>query len=101
MVRWHATSLGIQASMASRAVVEGAGHRLCRRGRRGFVSQCGRGKFLQGLPGVRKAKGKLWQPGAGGMCLHTIILDPSNPNRMFIAISAAGTFRTDDGGKTW
>jgi photosystem II stability/assembly factor-like uncharacterized protein len=35
------------------------------------------------------------------MCLHTIILDPSNPQRIFIAISAAGAFRTDDGGKTW
>jgi photosystem II stability/assembly factor-like uncharacterized protein len=42
-----------------------------------------------------------WQPGAGGLCLHTIILDPENPNRMMIAISAAGVYRTDDGGKTW
>jgi photosystem II stability/assembly factor-like uncharacterized protein len=40
-------------------------------------------------------------PGAGGMGLHTIILDPKNENRMFIAISAAGAFRTDDGGKSW
>jgi hypothetical protein len=45
--------------------------------------------------------GPKWQPGAGGMCLHTIILDPNNPNRIVIAISAAGAFRTDDGGKTW
>ena len=42
-----------------------------------------------------------WQPGAGGLCLHTIVLDPTNPNRMLIAISAAGVYRTDDGGKTW
>ena len=42
-----------------------------------------------------------WQPGAGGLCLHTIILDPDNPKRMLIAISAAGVYRTDDGGKTW
>jgi photosystem II stability/assembly factor-like uncharacterized protein len=42
-----------------------------------------------------------WQPGAGGLCLHTIILDPENPKRMLIAISAAGVYRTDDGGKTW
>jgi hypothetical protein len=35
------------------------------------------------------------------MCLHTILLDPSNSDRIFIAISAAGAFRTDDGGKTW
>ncbi len=45
--------------------------------------------------------GPLWQPGAGGMCLHTIILDPHNPNRIIIAISAAGAFRSDDAGQTW
>jgi len=53
------------------------------------------------LSGLRSAKGNLWQPGAGGMCLHTIILDPSNSQRIFIAISAAGAFRTEDGGQTW
>jgi BNR/Asp-box repeat len=42
-----------------------------------------------------------WVPGGGGMCLHTILPDPVNPKRMFIAISTAGTYRTDDGGKTW
>ncbi|WP_244945138.1 WD40/YVTN/BNR-like repeat-containing protein [Couchioplanes caeruleus] len=42
-----------------------------------------------------------WQPGAGGMCLHTIILDPANSERIFVAISAAGAFRSDDGGTTW
>jgi len=45
--------------------------------------------------------GPQWQPGAGGMCLHTILLDPSNEKRMYIAISAAGAFRTDDGGRMW
>jgi BNR/Asp-box repeat len=54
---------------------------------------------LSGLRG--HGTGPQWQPGAGGMCLHTIILDPSNPRRIYIAISAAGAFRTDDGGKTW
>ncbi len=53
------------------------------------------------LSGLRQAKGHLWQPGAGGMCLHTIVLDPNNAERMFIAISAAGAFRSDDGGKSW
>ncbi len=54
------------------------------------------------LPGLRgHGTGPKWQPGAGGMCLHTIILDPTNPDRIFIAISAAGAFRTDDGGKSW
>ncbi len=42
-----------------------------------------------------------WQPGAGGMCLHTIVLDPQNPNRIFTAISAAGAFRSDDAGRSW
>jgi photosystem II stability/assembly factor-like uncharacterized protein len=45
--------------------------------------------------------GPKWQPGAGGMCLHTILIDPSNHDRMYVAISAAGAFRTDDGGKNW
>jgi len=54
------------------------------------------------LSGLREhGSGPRWQPGAGGMCLHTILIDPTNPERMFIAISAAGAFRTDDGGKSW
>ncbi len=56
-------------------------------------------KELSGLRG--HGTGPKWQPGAGGMGLHTIVLDPTNPKRMFIAISAAGAFRTDDGGATW
>ena len=59
------------------------------------------GQTWQELSGLRDVKGSLWQPGAGGMCLHTIVQDPTNPQRIYIAISAAGTFRTDDGGKTW
>ena len=59
------------------------------------------GQTWQELSGLRDVKGSLWQPGAGGMCLHTIVQDPTNPLRIYIAISAAGTFRTDDGGKTW
>jgi hypothetical protein len=54
------------------------------------------------LPALRgHESGPKWQPGAGGMCLHTILVDPKNPQRIFIAISAAGAFRTDDGGKSW
>ncbi len=59
------------------------------------------GKTWHELAGLRGVKGNLWQPGAGGMCLHTILLDESNPQRIYVAISAAGAFRTDDGGKTW
>ena len=42
-----------------------------------------------------------WMPGFGGLCLHSIALDRQNPDRMWIGISAAGVFRTDDGGETW
>jgi len=54
---------------------------------------------LAGLRGHQSGAG--WQPGAGGLCLHTIIIDPTNHDRIFVAISAAGSFRTDDGGQTW
>jgi hypothetical protein len=60
------------------------------------------GQQWQELPGLRGHRsGPSWQPGAGGMCLHTIILDPAEPGRMFAAISAAGAFRSDDAGETW
>src|SRR4051812_11308029 len=60
------------------------------------------GQTWSEMPGLRgHGSGPQWAPGAGGLCLHTILLDPSNPRRMFIAISAAGAFRTDDGGTTW
>ena len=54
---------------------------------------------LPGLATHQTAAG--WAPGAGGLCLHTILIDPSNPSRIFVAISAAGAFRSDDAGKTW
>ncbi|BAH40688.1 MAG TPA: exo-alpha-sialidase [Gemmatimonas aurantiaca] len=54
---------------------------------------------LSGLRG--HGSGSQWQPGAGGMCLHTIVADPTDPQRMFVAISAAGAFRTVNGGATW
>ena len=60
------------------------------------------GKSWQELSGMRgHGTGSGWQPGAGGLGVHTIILDPKDPKRIFIAISAAGAFRTDDGGATW
>ena len=66
-----------------------------------FKSRDG-GASWQELSGLRRhGTGPAWQPGAGGMCLHTIILDPTDPERMYIAISAAGAFRTDDGGASW
>jgi photosystem II stability/assembly factor-like uncharacterized protein len=60
------------------------------------------GHNWQELAGLRRhGTGPAWQPGAGGLCLHTILLDPENEKRIYIAISAAGAFRTDDGGETW
>jgi len=60
------------------------------------------GESWHELSGLRNSEtGPHWQPGAGGLCLHTIILDPTNPDRIVIAISAAGAFRSDDGGKSW
>jgi hypothetical protein len=60
------------------------------------------GKTWEELSGLRgHGTGPNWQPGAGGMCLHTILLDPKAAGRIFIAISAAGAFRSDDAGKTW
>jgi hypothetical protein len=54
------------------------------------------------LSGLRcHTTGSAWQPGAGGMCLHTILLDPGNAQRIVVAISSAGAFRSDDGGTTW
>ena len=54
------------------------------------------------LPGLRGHESAPdWAPGAGGLCLHTILLDRGNPDRIFVAISAAGVFRTDDGGTRW
>jgi len=60
------------------------------------------GKSWHELAGLRGSDtGPKWQPGAGGLCLHTILPDPKDRQRMFIAISAAGAFRTDNAGKTW
>jgi photosystem II stability/assembly factor-like uncharacterized protein len=59
------------------------------------------GETWKELAGLRQAKSQLWQPGAGGMGVHTILLDYKNERRIYIAISAGGCFRTDDGGKTW
>ena len=65
-----------------------------------FRSSDGGGTW-QELSGLRSAKGHLWQPGAGGLGLHTIVLDGGNPGRLFVAISAAGVFRSDDAGEAW
>ena len=60
------------------------------------------GRSWHELAGLRgHGTGPMWQPGAGGMCLHTILIDPDNPHRIYVAISAAGAFRSEDAGETW
>jgi len=60
------------------------------------------GQTWRELSGLRThTTGSDWQPGAGGLCLHTILLDPKDPDRIYVAISAAGAFRSDDGGENW
>jgi photosystem II stability/assembly factor-like uncharacterized protein len=61
-----------------------------------------RGDSWHEMTGLRNhGTGSTWQPGAGGLCLHTIIIDPNDERRMFTAVSAAGAFRSTDGGETW
>ena len=80
-------------------------HRLCRHpGRRRCSARptAGRLRRESSLACVIHRPGcRQWQPGAGGMCLHTILLDPTDPRRIYIAISAAGAFGASDGGETW
>ncbi len=66
-----------------------------------FCSRDG-GASWEELPALRRdGGGSSWQPGAGGLCLHTILLDPGGGDRIYAAISAAGVFRSDDGGGSW
>lgn len=61
-----------------------------------------RGRTWEPVEGINRHRTrKDWGPGAGGQCLHSIQIDPTNPDRMWVAISAAGAFRTEDGGKEW
>jgi photosystem II stability/assembly factor-like uncharacterized protein len=60
------------------------------------------GSSWEEISGLRQhGSGPAWQPGAGGMCLHTILLDPDDAARLLVAISAAGVFRSRDAGATW
>ena len=101
MVRWHATSMGIQAHLASRTFAHRSGYHLRWRGRRGSVQDVDGGKTWKELPGLAQRERAICGNRArGNVPAH----DPSrsrDPNRIYVAISAAGVFRTDDGGKTW
>ena len=102
VVRRHAASVGIQARLAHRAVAHDPDTVYAGVEDAALFRSTDGGKSWHELAGLRgHGTGPQWSPGAGGMGLHTIILDPTNPKRMYIAISAAGAFRTDDGGKSW
>jgi hypothetical protein len=61
-----------------------------------------RGDSWEGIRGINEHESReKWNPGAGGKCLHTFLQDPTTPSRMYVGISAAGVFRTEDGGATW
>ncbi len=100
VVRRHRPPVGVQAGVAFRAVPHRPGRGLRRRRRcRALPDHRRRPDRGRNSPDCAgHASGSQWAPGAGGMCLHTILLDPSNPGRIFIAISAAGVFRSDDAG---
>ncbi len=66
-----------------------------------FVSRDGGETFQANRALVAHPTRSQWEPGAGGLCLHSIVLDPKNPKRMHVAISAAGVFRSEDGGDSW
>jgi len=66
-----------------------------------FRSEDG-GQNWEPVDGINRHKTrKDWTPGAGGQCMHSIQIDPHDANRMWVAVSAAGAFRSDDGGNTW
>jgi hypothetical protein len=66
-----------------------------------FRSENG-GKSWEPVESINKHRTrKDWSPGAGGQSMHSIQIDPHDSDRMYVAISAAGAFRTDDGGKRW
>ena len=103
VVRRHAASVGVQARLAFRAVADRPGHGLRRRGRRRAVPL----RPTAGRPGrscracAATAPGPHGSPAPAACACTRSCSIPSNPDRMFIAISAAGAFRTDDGGQTW
>ena len=102
VVRRHAAPLGVQAGVASRTVADRSGHRLRRRGRRRPVSLDRRRADLAGTcRAARHVQGTSGSLAPGGCACTPSCWIRSNPQRIFIAISAAGAFRTDDAGKTW
>ena len=103
VVRRHAAPLGVQARLASRTVADRSGHRLRRGGRRRPVPLDRRRPDLAGASGPAQPRvGAVVAAGRRRACACTRSCSiPGDPERIFIAISAAGAFRTDDGGKTW
>ena len=94
--------VGVQARLAPGAIADRSRYGLCRASKtQRFLKPPTAARPGKNSPDCADTPPAKWQPGAGGMCLHTIVLDPKNANRIFVAISAAGAFRSDDGGKNW
>jgi photosystem II stability/assembly factor-like uncharacterized protein len=88
--------------VAPRALAHRPRHRLRRVEDAALFRTTDGGASWSELPGLREhGSGAHWQPGAGGLCLHTIVLHPTDEQRIITAVSAAGAFRTDDGGSSW
>lgn len=68
----------------------------------GLFDSDDRGESWRQVPGLNEHETRPgWQPGAGGLCLHAILIDPKNPQRIWVGMSAVGVMRSDDGGKSW
>ena len=102
VVRRNAPPVGVQAGLAPRTVGDEPDTVLAGVEDAALFKSTDGGQTWKELSGLRgHGSGPSWAPGAGGLCLHTIMVQPDNPARMYIAISAAGAFRTDDGGASW
>jgi photosystem II stability/assembly factor-like uncharacterized protein len=70
--------------------------------RAGLFFSDDRGETWQETSGLTEhPSNKDWAPGGGGLCLHTIVPDPQDPQRLYVGVSTGGIYRTDDGGETW
>lgn len=71
-------------------------------GEAGLFRSTDDGAHWEGVAGLNdRVATDTWMPGGGGLILHTILVDPTDPNRIYAAISAGGAYRSDDGGGAW
>ncbi len=83
-------------------IAESGGRLWCGVAEAGLFTSDDAGASWQPVPGLNDhPTGAAWQPGAGGLCLHSLVFDPANDRRVWCGISAVGVFRSDDAGETW